>query len=146
MAATVTVHNRQRTIPIDVPWLQKFAERALVATNGLRAKQRQLLAALHEIDVVLISDRKMSELHERFMQIAGPTDVITFQHGEIFISVQTANRHAQEEKTTLVHELQLYIAHGLLHLAGYDDTTRRSAAEMSRLQERLTSTAAKLAR
>ena len=44
---------------------------------------------------ILISDRRMSELHRRFMGIAGPTDVITFQHGEIFISTETARRQAR---------------------------------------------------
>ena len=40
-------------------------------------------------------------IHRRFMGIAGPTDVITFQHGEIFISVETARRQAQAHRTSL---------------------------------------------
>ena len=45
-----------------------------------------------EIFVWLISDRRMAHLHRKFLGLSGPTDVLTFQHGEIFISVETARR------------------------------------------------------
>ena len=70
-----------------------------------------------------------------FMQIAGPTDVITFQHGEIFISIETAQRQARHYRTSLGHELRLYLVHGLLHLHGFDDQTAPSRARMSHIQE-----------
>lgn len=87
--------------------------------------------------MVLVSDKRIAELHQRFMDEATPTDVITFQHGEIVISVETARRQARHFGTTLDHELRLYIAHGLLHLQGFDDKTAPGAAEMKRVQERL---------
>ena len=96
-----------------------------------------MLAKLREISVVLISDRRMAELHRRFLQESGPTDVITFQHGEIFVSTETARRQARRFGTSLEHELRLYIVHGLLHLHGFDDTTPRSAAQMKRTQEKV---------
>jgi metalloprotein, YbeY/UPF0054 family len=71
------------------------------------------------------------------MQIAGPTDVITFQHGEIIISIETAYRQATQLGKDLVEELCLYLLHGLLHLAGYDDTTKSGFREMERLQRKL---------
>jgi probable rRNA maturation factor len=89
------------------------------------------------VSVVLVSDRRMAELHRRFLNEAGPTDVITFQHGEIVISAETARRQARAFQTSLDHEIRLYIAHGLLHLCGYDDQTRAGAAQMQRLQEKL---------
>jgi probable rRNA maturation factor len=79
----------------------------------------------------------MAELHWRFLQQRGPTDVITFQHGEIFVSTETARRQARRFATSLGRELRLYIAHGLLHLHGFDDKKRAAAAEMTRAQERL---------
>src|SRR5207244_9483596 len=48
-----------------------------------------------EVSVWLISDRRMALLHRKFLGQSGPTDVLTFQHGEIFISVDTAQRHAR---------------------------------------------------
>lgn len=87
--------------------------------------------------VILVSDRKISTIHQQFMGIAGATDVITFQHGEIVVSVETAARQAIEFETDLSHELQLYIAHGLLHLAGYDDHSEDGFREMSKVQNEL---------
>ena len=68
---------------------------------------------------MLISDRRICQLHRQFLGQRGPTDVLTFRHGEIFISVETAKRHARAFANPLVRELQLYIVHGLLHLHGF---------------------------
>ncbi|MBV9674640.1 MAG: rRNA maturation RNase YbeY [Verrucomicrobia bacterium] len=86
------------------------------------------------IAVVFVSDARMSRLHSTYMHIKGPTDVLTFQHGEIFVSVDTALRQAEEHKTSLAYELRLYIAHGILHLAGFDDLTPEGFKQMQQLQ------------
>lgn len=130
----ITVHNRQRRIAIERGQLQSFAERALQLCP---AEVLTRLARLVEIDVVLVSDRRMTRLHHQFMGIEGPTDVITFQHGEIVVSVETAKRQARSYRTTIGHELRLYLVHGLLHLAGYHDDASGERRTMERLQERI---------
>ena len=130
----IFVLNRQRKVVVDRTELETFAERAL----PLCARQAGSgLTSLSQVGVVFVSDRKISELHRRFMQIAGPTDVITFQHGEIFISVETAQRQAKAHRTSLEHELRLYLVHGLLHLHGFDDLRAADQLRMSALQERI---------
>ena len=130
----IFVHNRQRKIAVDRAALEAFARRAL----PLCVREKDIgLTSLDEVHVLLISDRKMGELHRRFMQIAGPTDVITFDHGEIFISVETAKRQARSHKTSLGHELRLYLVHGLLHLRGFDDADPAGRRSMERAQERI---------
>lgn len=132
----ISVHNRQRKIALDRDELEQFATRARALC--LREPGRSsVLTGLEEVEVVLISDRRMSELHHRFMGMAGPTDVITFQHGEIFISVETARRQARRQRTSLTHELQLYLVHGLLHLHGFDDQTPAGNRRMGVVQERI---------
>jgi len=84
-----------------------------------------------------MSDRRMALLHRKFLGQSGPTDVLTFQHGEIFISVDTARRHACEFGDSLLRELKLYIVHGLLHLHGFDDQTPSEARKMKAAQERI---------
>jgi len=79
----------------------------------------------------------MAALHQKFMHQAGPTDVLTFQHGEIFISVDTAKRHARSFRNSLEGELCLYVVHGLLHLNGFDDRTQTGARKMQKMQERI---------
>ncbi len=95
------------------------------------------LTTLAEIHVLLISDRRISQLHQRFMQIAGPTDVLTFQHGEIFLSVETARRQARVHRGSLGGELRLYLLHGLLHLQGFDDRTPAARRRVEAVQEKL---------
>ncbi len=128
----ISVFNRQRKVAIDRTGLEEFARRAL----PLCAREDGPgLTSLALIDVILISDRKISELHRRFMQIDGPTDVITFQHGEIFISAETAQRAAETHRTSLVEELRLYLIHGLLHLHGLDDAQEEARRRMQTAQE-----------
>jgi probable rRNA maturation factor len=134
---TITVHNRQRTVDLDRSALQDFARRALHQCLKTSAQKTTALEELTEIDVILVSDRRMAELHRRFLDLSGPTDVITFQHGEIFISTETARKNARRFGTSVGRELRLYLAHGLLHLHGFDDKDRRGAAQMKRAQEKL---------
>jgi probable rRNA maturation factor len=90
-----------------------------------------------QVLVVLVSDRKISAIHQQFMGMADPTDVVTFQHGEIVVSVETAAKQAIDYGTDLLHELHLYIAHGLLHLAGFDDHSEAGFREMAKMQAEL---------
>jgi probable rRNA maturation factor len=135
----IVVSNRQRAVRVDLADLQAFAMAALAACLKTPARKSDLLGRLEQVDVVLVSDKRITEIHRRFLSDATPTDVITFQHGEIVISVETAKRQARLFRTSVQHELRLYLAHGLLHLHGYEDKTSRGAATMKRLQEKLCS-------
>jgi probable rRNA maturation factor len=135
----ISVRNLQRKIPVNVAELQKFALRVIPHCLQLRSRTRTDLNKLQEIFVWLISDRRMSRLHRQFLGQKGPTDVLTFQHGEIFISVETAKRHARVFGHSLMRELQLYIVHGLLHLHGFDDRTQAEARKMRRMQGQILS-------
>ena len=137
----VSVRNLQRKISVNVAGLQKFAVKAVQNCLQLQKKKQTDLRKLRDIFVWLISDRRMSQLHRQFLGQTGPTDVLTFQHGEIFISAETAKQHARVFANSLMHELQLYIVHGLLHLHGFDDRTPAGARKMKRMQERILSRA-----
>jgi probable rRNA maturation factor len=136
----ISVANRQRKIAVDRAELEAFAGRALPLCARARGA---CLTNLSVIEVVLISDRRMSELHRRFMQVSGPTDVITFQHGEICISVETARRQAKAFGTSVEHELRLYLVHGLLHLHGLDDHEPAGRKRMQTIQKKIVALAAR---
>jgi len=95
------------------------------------------LASLTEIEFSLVSDAEISRVHGEFMDDPTPTDVITFHHGEVLISPETAMRQSGAHGTTAQHEACLYIVHALLHLAGHEDATAEGAATMALLQERI---------
>ena len=128
----VNVLNRQKKFQVPAGQLVTFAEQLGPLVSNIARN-----TIPEEILVVLVSDRKISEIHRQFMGITGATDVITFQHGEIVVSVETAARQAGEYKTDLSHELRLYIAHGFLHLAGYDDHSQEGFREMAKVQNEL---------
>ncbi len=134
---TITLLNRQRAMRLDLGWLRRFAWLALAQCQEHSADGRFALRQLAEVEVVLVSDRTIARLHQQFMAISGATDVITFDHGEIVISAETARRRAPEFGHAAAAEIALYLTHGLLHLNGFDDRTPRDAARMCRVQNRL---------
>ena len=106
--------NRQRKKRVDLVHFRAFAEPAMVKVTELLGP----MTLPEEINVVFVSDARIANLHRDFMSVDQPTDVITFHHGEIVISVETAERQAKRFSTSFCHELRLYFVHALLHLAG----------------------------
>ena len=133
----ILVRNLQRKIAVNVAALEKFARYALSRCLQLQKHKRTDLRKLNAVAVWLISDRRISQLHLRFLGEGGPTDVITFHGGEIFISVESARRNAREFGNSLTSEIKLYIVHGLLHLHGFDDQEPRDLRRMKNTQERI---------
>ena len=131
------MRNLQRKKRLNLGTLQEFSQRALQLCAGMRRSRKSRLSQMRQIEVLLISDRRMAALHRRFLNLIGPTDVITFQHGEIFVSVETAHRNALHYETSLEAEVRLYIIHGILHLLGYDDSTPAGRRTMNALQDRV---------
>jgi probable rRNA maturation factor len=141
----VEVRNAQRRIVVSMAKLRAFSQ---VAGDLAWAERRphSEIKRVGSILISLVSDREMARLHERFCGITGPTDVLTFQHGEIVISAETAARQARAYHSSLSQELRLYILHGLLHLCGYDDRTRSQQLTMKRTQRDLLEKASELGR
>ena len=133
----ISVRNLQRKISVNVAELERFSKYAVQHSLQLPKRRRTDLRKLSEIFIGLISDRRMALLHRKFLGQSGPTDVLTFQHGEIFISVDTARHHAHAFQSSLLRELKLYIAHGLLHLHGFDDKTPSESHKMKAAQEKI---------
>jgi probable rRNA maturation factor len=128
--------NRQKAFSIPLPWLRRIAKTALPACLATsKPREDAVLATLEEVEITYVSDAEIARVHGEFLDDPTPTDVITFHHGEILISAETAARQALEHGQTLEHELALYLVHGLLHLAGWHDEEEAEAAEMARQQE-----------
>jgi len=136
-------------------------QRHLALPRGITAswvKEVARLALQHEAQVtrasltlVLTDDATISELNHRFRQIDGPTDVLSFpsqegkpfvlppsarRHlGDVVISLETAQRQADERRQPIDRELALLIVHGCLHLLGHDHATPADEAAMWALQD-----------
>ena len=137
----ITVRNLQRKVPVHVVDLEMFARNAAELCLRLPRRKKTDLAQLREISILIVSDRKIASLHRQFMNESGPTDVITFQHGEIFVGVESARRNARRFGNAFERELRLYLVHGLLHLHGFDDRNAASARRMRVVQRKILATA-----
>jgi probable rRNA maturation factor len=133
----ITVRNLQRAISVDIAALERLAQRTAELCLKLPRREATDLKKLREVSVLIVSDRRMASLNQQFLNEAGPTDVLTFQHGEIFISAETAWRHSQRFGNTVARELCLYIVHGLLHLHGFDDENEAAARTMEKTQRQI---------
>ncbi len=133
----IEVHNRQRRVPLDLQWLRDFAAAALPVALKHSADGRFALRSLDAVEVAIVSDRVIARVHQQFMALPDPTDVITFDHGEIVVSADTARARAAEFGHSVEAELGLYTVHGLLHLNGFEDAAARDAERMHKTQDRI---------
>ena len=96
-----------------------------------------------ELSVVFLTDAALARVHADFLADPTTTDVITFEGdntagvaGEICVSVDTAATYANKHRHDFSNELTLYLVHGWLHLAGYDDLQPAKKRVMRRAETR----------
>lgn len=89
------------------------------------------------LSIAVMDDEALVKIHADFLDDPSKTDVITFESGEeegfageICVSAERALEKASEFGNTPDAELCLYIAHGMLHLAGVDDIDPEDALKM----------------
>lgn len=141
MSCEIGVVDHQSESPLDRRWLERLEQLATLAAARLTERQQVLpgapLAGCARVEVALVDDAESARVHRDFLGIDGPTDVITFDHGEIIIGVGVARSQAAAYGEPEWRELLRYVVHGLLHLAGYRDATAPERQRMETLQESL---------
>jgi probable rRNA maturation factor len=96
-----------------------------------------------ELSIALMTDAAIADLHAQFLADPTTTDVITFEGetafgtaGEICVSADTAQTFAVKHGHDFSTELTLYVVHGWLHLAGYDDLEPTKKRRMRAAEKR----------
>lgn len=114
-------------------------------------KKRGIKAPKLQIDLNIISARKIAEINKKYRKIDGPTDVLSFSYindrdfvnsrdgivhlGDIFIAPSVVRKNAASYKTVLKQELSRVLIHGLLHLFGYEhENNRQKRQEMENME------------
>ena len=95
------------------------------------------------ISIIFVSDTYITGLNKQFFNKNRPTDVIAFTmneegeklEGEVYISVDTAEKQAKEYNVELAEELMRLVVHGLLHLTGYDDNKENEQKVMKERED-----------
>ena len=131
--ATVLISNRQ-TASVDEVAMAGLA-RATLAGEGLLDV---------ELSVSFVEEPEIEDLHVRYMDEPGSTDVLSFPLddvdeggtrllGDVVIAPSVATRNNPSDPEA---ELRLLLVHGILHLLGYDHEDSAEKAEMWARQER----------
>jgi probable rRNA maturation factor len=124
----IELANKQCRHTVDEPQLRTAVERVLAGESISTAT----------ISLAIVDDPTIHQLNRQYLDHNEPTDVLSFvlEHGpdglegEIIVSADTAAAAAQGFAWSAGDELLLYVVHGALHLAGYDDTTPAAKARM----------------
>lgn len=104
-------------------WIKKVAEK-----EGKRCGQ---------LNFVFTSDEELYQMNVHYLNHRTYTDIITFDssenttiHGDIIISIERVRENATKFKVAFEQELHRVIIHGILHLCGYKDKSKKDAEKM----------------
>ena len=131
----LTVINSQNLINFDLEYVKSKVDVACQLCVRESKESAPLKEELESVEISIIDDKQIAKVHGEFMNDPSPTDVITFDYGEILVSAETALSNSEELQVSLENEVLLYIIHGMLHLGGYLDGSRADFKEMKSLQE-----------
>ncbi|RPA12837.1 rRNA maturation RNase YbeY [Gordonia sp. OPL2] len=109
-----------------------------------------------ELSVLLVDEDAMADMHMQWMDLPGPTDVMSFPMdelvpggrpdaaepgpailGDIVLCPEFAAQQAKSARRSFEHELSMLTIHGVLHLLGYDHAEPEEEKEMFGLQNRI---------
>jgi rRNA maturation RNase YbeY len=92
--------------------------------------------------VICTNDRFMRKINKEFLSHDSSTDVVAFPldkdggvEAEIYINLDAARNQAKKYNVTYTQEARRLLIHGVLHLIGYSDKTRRDKKKMSTREE-----------
>lgn len=120
----IDIMDLQDMVRLDKDKIKRQALKVLKALGEEKA----------ELSLLFIDDSYIKRLNYKYRGIDSRTDVLAFPMregeglskdspilGDVAISIETAKREAEKRKLPFQKELNLYLAHGILHLLGYDD-------------------------
>ena len=134
--------NNESAVEVDEGALQRLA---IYALDTMHVHPEAELA------ILLVDEAAMEQLHVQWMDEPGPTDVLSFPMdelrpgteedptpagllGDVVLCPQVAAAQAETARHSLMDELQLLTAHGILHLLGFDHAEPEEEREMFGIQ------------
>ncbi len=142
MALKINLINDQRCYKLPKKQLKSLCF-FILKSQGIKST---------EVNVLFTDNKRIKELNKKFRREDKATDVLSFYEeknkdkvlsasylGDLVISIETARMQARVYKQTIIREIRLYVIHGLLHLLGHRDYTKKEKQSMNFLQETLLS-------
>jgi probable rRNA maturation factor len=144
----IFIDNLQKNQVLDLSALRQVARRIL---EFRKCPDRC------ELSIVLVDDQEIRRLNREYRGIDRSTDVLSFAQqenidpqlvqphsedaafplvlGDVILSIETAQKQAQERRKSFEAELYFLLIHGILHLLGYDHQTDDDAHVMKQLEQ-----------
>jgi probable rRNA maturation factor len=142
----ISIVSHRTPEPLDLSAFERLAAFVL---------DREEVPEYAELSIAIVDIAEIAELNEKYRGKTGPTDVLSFECddlcaavdpeepvtlGDVVIAPDIARANAEEYGHTVEEELNLLLAHGVLHLLGYDHEAE-SDAEVMQARERALLTA-----
>ena len=141
---TIEITNESE-LEVDLTRVQSLAEHVREALR---------LHPLVDVGIIFVDEAPMTDLHVRWMDEPGPTDVLSFPMdelrpgseemlsaegvlGDVVICPQVARRQAEAAGHEEINEILMLLTHGMLHLVGFDHAEPEEEKEMFALQKEL---------
>ncbi len=126
----------------DEAWLAAAPDTELLVEAAAAAALGQIDFDGGGVTILLTDDENVRELNARFRDKDSATNVLSFPApqnpeghlGDIALAFGVCAREAAEQGKPLAHHLQHLVAHGVLHLLGYDHETDAEAEHMEGLE------------
>ena len=126
----------------DSAWTKALPDAEALVLEAADATLASEGAVGEGVTLLLTDDATIKDLNRRFRQQDKPTNVLSFPApqnperflGDIALAYGVCAREAQEQGKPLKHHLQHLVAHGVLHLLGYDHESDAQADEMENLE------------
>jgi len=139
----ITIQDHQKKVRLN-------SSQILTVTKAILRHENVHQATL---SIVFVSHQKIRAFNKKYLKRNHVTDVLAFDlndhavlkrmprtlTGDIIISTDAALKNVNTFQTTLSCELVLYIAHGILHLLGYDDHKPADVKRMRRKEQEILS-------
>ena len=120
----------------------KLDEAAVVALFDFLDQQAPYSIPEGELSLAFLQKQQHNQLHADYLDDPTPTDVITFpadpdeqMAGEICVSIDTARHYSRQHQLDFSRELTLYLVHGWLHLAGFNDLNEEERQVMKKEEQ-----------
>ena len=125
----ISIHSQQDAVAIDFKRMREVARAVLDGEGQPDA----------EVSLAFVDNATIHRLNKQFLNHDEPTDVLSFPlsgpgaktlEGELIVGAEVAKEQATQRGHDVQTELSLYVIHGLLHLAGFDDSNPQAAKAM----------------
>ena len=146
-------NSYEKTLPFSVGEVQEYAEKFLSYVIENAYTKEFSAYCDYSFDVLLCDDAFIHEINREYRKIDRPTDVITFalfydseekivtdntiNLGQIIISIDKTNSQAVENNVEVQYEFLNLLAHGVLHLLGFDHPDDEQLENMLNIQNKM---------